>query len=344
MGTRVEPLPDTPDATLRLSIVMSMVALGSTRGVAMPELLGLIGVTPDQFGDPDAQVSALAASRVLQRLEAALPNHAIALDLVAMIPPAAFGVLDLGAQSSATIGEAVDTYLRYTRLTSSHLHGWLERQPDAIAYRCRHLATLEALRHPVEAAIGLTLRALQRSGAEDDDFVEIHFGHAPVGPVERYRELFPCPVHFESFGHALVLRPELLARPAKHADPVIARSLRARLAAELSAGEDPLSRFRSEVAAHARPAQYNAAAIAKRLGRSLRTLQREAAQLGTTLSQVVDDLRVARARELLLDGSLSVDEVAFLVDYSERSAFSRAFKRATGETPVDWRQRQAGRA
>jgi len=340
-GERVEPLADQPDSELRASIVMGMVALGASAGVPMAELFGLARISPSEIANPDAMVVTGDAARVLRRVEEALPGEALSLRLIAATPPNVFGLVELAALSAATVGDAIDLTLRYARLTSTYLHMWLERRDPFVAVRLRHQASLEALRHPVELGLGHTHKAVRRAGATDDDFVELHFAHPPVGPVARYVEHFARPVFFESFGNALVMRRELLERPIRHADPVLSRSLVARLERALPDGDDALGAFRREVARHALPAHYRASTVARRMGRSLRSLQREASRLGTTLSRVIDDVRVARARELLRDDSLSVDEIGFLVDYSERAAFSRAFKRATGETPVDFRRRVA---
>lgn len=340
-GESVADLPDNDEATLRATVVMGQIALGSSLGIPMPELLEIAGLTPTQMIDPDARVTYGRALALLQRVQSEMGERPVSLALLAMLPDSVFGLIDLASQSVATIGDAFDVHLRYGRLTSSHAQTWIERKGELTAFRLRHLAALEEARHPVEIGVGLAHRISLRRGVEPSEIVEIHLQRAPVGDPALYREAWGCPVFFESFGNATVLRSEVLERPVRHADPVLARSLMARLSSKISEGEDPLSLFRSEVASHAQPAHYNAAAVAKRMGRSLRSLQREATKVGTTLSQVIDDLRVARARELLLDGSLSVDEVGFLVDYSERAAFSRAFKRATGQTPVDWRRAAA---
>ncbi len=340
-GERVDPLPDDPDSRLRASVVMGMIALGASGGIPMAELLGLSRLSPAELADPDATVQTPNAVRVLRRVETVFPGRAISLQLVAHTPNNAFGLVELAALSAETVGEAVDLMLRYIRLTSSHLHMWLERRDDFVTVRLRHQTSLEALRHPVEMGVGHAHRMLQRAGAPVADFVEVHFGHPSVGPAEPYEDHFGCPVHFESFGHGLVMRREILDRPIQHGDPVLSRSLVARLERKLPEGDDELATLRRDVAEHARPAHYRASTVARRMGRSLRSLQRDASRLGTTLSQVIEDVRIARARELLEDDSLSVDEVGFLVDYSERAAFSRAFKRATGETPVGYRRRVA---
>ena len=54
---------------------------------------------------------------------------------------------------------------------------------------------------------------------------------------------------------------------------------------------------------------------------------------GTTFARLVDDVRRRRAVSMVRDRSLSLGEIAFLLGFSEASAFHRAFRRWTGGTP-----------
>jgi len=66
---------------------------------------------------------------------------------------------------------------------------------------------------------------------------------------------------------------------------------------------------------------------------SARTLQRRLAEQGTTFQEVVDEVRRELARKYLQDRALGVTEVAYLLGFSELSAFDRAHRRWTGKAP-----------
>jgi AraC-like DNA-binding protein len=80
--------------------------------------------------------------------------------------------------------------------------------------------------------------------------------------------------------------------------------------------------------------------IARQLGRSERTLRRQLADEGAAYRSIVDNVRRARADVLLADASVSLAEVAFALGFSEHAAFSRAYKRWTGVSPMDARRRR----
>jgi AraC-like DNA-binding protein len=55
-------------------------------------------------------------------------------------------------------------------------------------------------------------------------------------------------------------------------------------------------------------------------------------------STLLDDCRYRIARHALVDTSHSLAQIAFELDYSDQTAFERAFKRKTGMTPKQYRQ------
>ncbi|NEP18534.1 MAG: helix-turn-helix transcriptional regulator, partial [Leptolyngbya sp. SIO4C1] len=79
-------------------------------------------------------------------------------------------------------------------------------------------------------------------------------------------------------------------------------------------------------------------AIAAKLGYSSRTLQRKLQQAGTSFQQVLDDIRRELAFQYLQETQLTASEIAFLLGFSENSAFTRAFRRWTAITPGDYRR------
>ena len=77
--------------------------------------------------------------------------------------------------------------------------------------------------------------------------------------------------------------------------------------------------------------------VAKALHLSVRTLQRRLAEEQLTFKQVLDDTRRELALQYVRDPTLSINEMAYLLGYSEPANFSRAFKRWTGQPPSTMR-------
>jgi AraC family transcriptional regulator len=63
---------------------------------------------------------------------------------------------------------------------------------------------------------------------------------------------------------------------------------------------------------------------------------------GQTLHRFIEEIRISRAKSLLAERNISLKEISYRLGFSHPSAFSFAFKRATGETPNESRARCAG--
>jgi AraC-like DNA-binding protein len=66
---------------------------------------------------------------------------------------------------------------------------------------------------------------------------------------------------------------------------------------------------------------------------SARSFKRHLAQEGTTFGEVLDRLRYRLALGYLEDQRISLQQIAWLLGYSEIGAFNHAFKRWTGTSP-----------
>ncbi len=73
-------------------------------------------------------------------------------------------------------------------------------------------------------------------------------------------------------------------------------------------------------------------------GISRRTLQRRLASLGLSFGELVEHVRFDLARDMLCNECLPISEIASQAGYRHATHFSRAFKRAFGVTPREYRE------
>jgi transcriptional regulator GlxA family with amidase domain len=58
---------------------------------------------------------------------------------------------------------------------------------------------------------------------------------------------------------------------------------------------------------------------------------------GVSVAAYLRQVRIERARQLLLNPSHSIKAIAFMVGFSQVATFDRTFKRLEGSTPTEWR-------
>lgn len=97
-------------------------------------------------------------------------------------------------------------------------------------------------------------------------------------------------------------------------------------------------RIRERLAAGGPPPK--AAELARLCGISVRHLTRQFQALtGTTLAGYVENFRIEQARTMLANPDLPIKNVAFATGFTHPNSFARAFRRATGVSPQEYRQR-----
>jgi AraC-like DNA-binding protein len=167
--------------------------------------------------------------------------------------------------------------------------------------------------------------------------IEFAFPEPPY--YRRLAGLLGGPAVFGRPRNQIVFAAEMLDAPVLMHDPVAQRLAREQCERELEkfgAGGQFLLRVRSAMTTGSRVASLGE--VARQMGISERTLKRRLAECGTSYSQLVAELLYSRALQYLRDESLSMEQVAERLGYSDAANFTRAFRRWSGTTPALFRR------
>lgn len=325
------------------SLVSATTLFALAHGLTQAQLEVATGHPIGELIAPDARLPATLLPAIWVALLERAPDQALPLKMAAVAPLDYFGPLAFGARYASTLREALENFVRYRQLLSDGLECGLVEAGETGTLWFRH--QLDAADRGASAEAGLLLgaRFIAEVLALPEALVGVTTGHAPHGPEQTYIEAFGVPVRFEADANALIVRRASLEGRPPAGDPRLFAHISAHLTKvheELSA-HDPLAEIRQAIADNASRSEYAAEALAKRLGVSLRVLQRQVAAEGATVRALLDDAREANARKLLGERRLSVEEVAYLLGYSDERAFRRSFKRLTGQTPAQFRKQRA---
>ena len=243
-------------------------------------------------------------------------------------------LLWLGRHSTST-GEALGRVARWFALVSREARFVVvERPQPALVFEVPGLPP-PLPRPVVDYSLAVTwLRMREALGTLPLRRVELPYSE-PGDTLAR--EVFECSPVYGAPRAALVLDREVWERPVPGADAALGRILEehaALLLERLPPDEGPLVELQRFVAAALPEGAPRVGDAARALGTSARSLQRRLRQEGLTWSGLVDDVRLGMARVHLADPGVSLVEVAFLLGFSDQSAFTRAYRRWTGETPA----------
>ncbi len=148
--------------------------------------------------------------------------------------------------------------------------------------------------------------------------------------------VYGVPVTFESDWNAMQIDETLMAQPVQR-EPRYVFGILSEHADALLASLDAAKSTRGRVERLLLPVLHTGGTsmerITSRMGLSRQTLFRKLKAEGTTFEKVLDELRHKLALDYLNANKVSVNETAYLVGFSDRATFSRAFKRWTGTSP-----------
>ena len=248
------------------------------------------------------------------------------------------GVFNYIVQNSPNVGAAIANSVRYLRLIvdAAELSVELTGSRACLTYRVTD-PTIVPSRHFTELVIAYGLKGM-RVIVHDDRWTphEIRFRHAPPTDLSPYEQLFGATVRFQQDADALLFDRSLLSQPIHTADHQLLRILEAHaqeILAELPPADDLVNRLEQFVVGALPNASAGLSAAARALGMSTRTLQRRLRERGIVYAALIDELRRRLSGRYLADRDLSLGEIAYLLGYSESSAFNRAYRRWTGRTP-----------
>ncbi|MCO4747079.1 MAG: AraC family transcriptional regulator ligand-binding domain-containing protein [Proteobacteria bacterium] len=321
------------------NMVLATVAFARAHGVSTEAIETATRLSLSEISAPDARLPNDAIAQVWRLLVRAKPGRPLPLEMARATPPSYFGPLAWGVHYAPTVRDALQTFRRYQGVLSDALQMDLEESGDEARMLIAHPA--DAIDGGAAAHVGLALG--HRFGADvlrtPNGVVRIELTEDPFGAEAAYLDFFGVPV-VRAERRALVFARSHLDEPLPTQDQALFTTIleHLQLAAKRVALPDALQPVRDAIAANANRGEYSAKALAKRMGVSLRVLQRRVSANGATLSALLDTARRANAEALLSDVQLSVEEVGFMLGYSEERAFRRAFKRLSGMSPAEWRR------
>lgn len=256
--------------------------------------------------------------------------------------PDEYGALGLAWKAAPDLLGSFSRVARYWRLWTSFTQYELEETDRGILFvEHREGPRRLGMRISIEADLASGVSLSRQVSSVPFAPIEVYFKHAPPSTLEFHEAYFGCPVHFGAEMDAMLLSHESLAEPNVLGDTGITQFLVSHLDQELAAIDDTPAlpaQTKSEIARALSEGLPNMADIARQLGLSARSLHRRLADHGLSFQTLTEETRREIAIGMLQQERYALSEIAFLTGYSEQSAFNRAFKRWTGQTPANYRK------
>lgn len=336
-------MPYTVLATSSLSVWRALESYGVDPG-GMFERAGL---DPRKLYDPNARYRNICIYKLWQLAVQATGDPYIGLKVVSEWHPSTAHALGYAWLASATLKDALDRTARYFRIMNDKERLTLEESDEEF----RLIIENPAADYPtapeyVDASFAALIHLCRMCHGKSFRALRITMRRPQPPDSAPFAEHFRAPIQFSGNEDSICFDKADAETPLPTANAEVAR-------ANEKIVQDYLTRFdRSSVAMLVRArlteqlssGHATQESVAKALHMSLRSLQRRLKNEGTSYKELLDETRRELARHYMAESHVSINEITYLLGFSEPSNFSRAFRRWTGKSPSAYRSQSPASA
>lgn len=337
------PAETTATPLVAASSTLALVHYLDCRGVLdRARIEAITGMTLEALQDPDLRVPADNHYQLWEYAEQVTGDPAVGLHAGQVVDPERMGLVGHVFFNCDTLGEAVTQYVRLHRLINESVTLSFEQtdelailtwQPDSPDHYCR-----QDMDRTLAAALCRTRHFIHPDITAE--WAEI--AHPSPSYASEYEQLLGGPVTFGFATTRLAFSSRHLSHPIPHRNPYVYSAVLQQvnsLLARLQTRRTFSRKVRRLISRQMSTEKIDADTLARQCHMSRQTLYRRLKKEGLSFHDLVEQVRKDKALRYVAADQYALGEIAFLLGFSELSAFSRAFKRWTGMAPAQYRAR-----
>ena len=298
------------------------------------------GVNPELMKQSGMRYKLNNIRDLWQKASEVIDDPCFGLKAAELWHPSNFSALGYAMLASHSIRTALERMDRYYRVISDEKILELKETADGLMLTLVFSNRLHDIPDRNIALLAVILNICRINSAEELAPVSVTFTHPEPSCAAKFFEFFKCPVFFESSTNSLTLSPKLVDEILPSSNPKLAE-LNDQVMIEYLAELDQNSlaqRVKAAILDQLPSGNVTDESVSQDLYMSVRKLQRQLESAGTTFHTLLNETREDLAKKFLRDQDTSITEIAYLLGFSDNSAFSRAFKRWMGVSPSQYRK------
>ncbi|KWF63699.1 AraC family transcriptional regulator [Burkholderia pseudomultivorans] len=347
-GPPVHALRDRRYSPVKLAVLVEVAAHA---GLEPAAVLDGTGLDPAAVADPFTLTSSLQFLTAARNVTRRYAGTDLGVRVGRLLHASSYGMYGYAMLCSESLAHAFDSAVKYHQLANGMLAiRWVEQGDTASwLFPDQHQVALPDLDTPLYRFLIDMQFALHVTIIKDvmgawcvparAQFAQPRPPHAAL-----LSDALECPVAFDQPHHMLSYPAAWLTRAPQLANPITAAQVSshcARLLEEFRSQSGVTRRVYQELTRT--PGQFpDIDAIADLLCMTSRTLRRKLEAEGTSYSELLTSVRKALAIDYLSTTTLSTEDIALTLGFSDAVGFRHAFKRWTGTTPSDVRRKRGG--
>lgn len=329
------------ETTFSVSIVRDIIQYAATYGIDAKKLCAAAGIELALIEMPDQRITGAPLRTLWREVVKLTGDENFGLHLGEAFNVAAIGIVGYVLLNCNTFNQVLEKLSRYTHLFSQGVYINFTVFEGQVLCDCEIVDRLknyllEEPRHPIESTFAALMTATKMLTGKQLYLQTVWFQHPHPNNISEHERIFGTNIRFLAPTNRIILDANCLNWSVLSANPsllyIFEQHAKAMLD-ELSQENTYSNRVVQAISQHLKGEVPELKTIAHNLAISVRNLQRELQTEGTSYQQLLDATRKELALRHLKKTDTPIHDVAFLLGFSEPSAFHRAFKRWTGKTP-----------
>ncbi|BBI33557.1 AraC family transcriptional regulator [Cohnella abietis] len=301
---------------------------------------------PQLLQDVDARISAEELERLMIVAANYTQDHYFGLHQGQLMEFVDMGILGYVMLHSKTIVDALTAYQRYNAILYSGFNLEWEINGEDVLIRLFLIHSKQMSRHCVEDMASSLYQMIGKLSNRPISLHEIEFTHDAPEDTGPYMSAFGIIPKFGSKENSLRLSKDVLNFPVMYSDikllgvfETIAQETMRELNQNNVWSNQVVRWIKQSMPSFFPTLQQTAESF----GMSTRALQYKLKEENTTYVELSTQVRKELAMGLLRKREYSVGDIAYVLHFSEPSAFQSAFKKWTGLTPGQYRSNVKGK-
>ena len=306
------------------------------KGADVDRIFGISGINPELLLSPTLSLQLTNYCEVLEQSAKLSHCDNFGLHYGQQFHPKALGLIGYIGLCSASLEDALKNMTSHFNLHQKNTLCRMVEVNDAYRfdYQVQHGAILSR-RQDAELTLGMFMNVIREVLGTHYSPREIHFEHPRPEFWQEHSKLFNASVFFDQPFNSILIAKSDLKTAMPQSDPLLLTMMldTLKILNTQSQSQSLTNQVRAHIQQDLIHGEPNLEKVALDLHMSPCTLSRRLKSHDITFTQLIDQVRYELAKHYIQQKNLPISEVAFLLGYSEVSAFSRAFKRWFGCTP-----------
>jgi len=310
-----------------------------SRGIDPSPIYQKAGISPRVINNPEARISVQSVDELWRQVISVIDDPCFSVKMAAFWHPSQIGALGYAWLASTNLRQAMNRAVRYIHVVSEDINLALSDTPAGLKLSLDLENSVFTLPQHHDIVIAIVMHMCRFNYGDNLVATEIKLAHPEPACSEVFIDFFRTDVQFDAQQSSITISRVDAEKELSSANKQIALmhdEILMKYLIEIKKG-DIVNQVKSIILDNLPDGQVTDKMVASELHLSERSMQRRLKEHQTTFRFLLDNVREMVAKQYIENPMNRMSDIAFLIGFSEQSAFSRAFKKWTGKSPVEYR-------